>query len=172
MRRRTIFLKNAPPAEAFPIRILTLDWHTSKHPPPKADPMQASLKHECVVACFKITIPEGILPALSTSKRLNLIWALQQSAFSSLKMNINEVVFQQRKHIKQMCNKRHLPLEAKGVSFKASQCTFFLFFPSTHEVSHTPSSISFFVHTWTCSIECFWNCIEQLFYQPHGSNRG
>jgi len=42
MRRMTIFLKNELLAEAFPNRILFLDWKTTKYSPPKASPMQAS----------------------------------------------------------------------------------------------------------------------------------
>ena len=44
MRRRTILLKNELPAEAFPNRILFLDWKTTKYSPPKASPMQAQCK--------------------------------------------------------------------------------------------------------------------------------
>jgi len=60
MRRRTIFLKNELPAEAFPNRILFLYWKTTKHSPPKASPMQARLRCDHLVSWFKITTPQGI----------------------------------------------------------------------------------------------------------------
>ena len=62
MRRKAIFLKNELQDEAFPNRILFLDWKTTKHSPPKASPMQASLRCDHLVSWFMITTPQGTGP--------------------------------------------------------------------------------------------------------------
>ena len=116
MRRRTIFLKNELPAEAFPNRILFLYWKTTKHSPHKASPIQASLRCDHLVSWFKITTPQGT-GLLQTPPAMAIGFSPTKKQFQSLRNQHDMSFFNKKNRLDRCVSKGTLRIKAKSFLF-------------------------------------------------------
>ena len=116
MRRRTIFLKNELPAEAFPNRILFLYWKTTKHSPHKASPIQASLRCDTSYHGSKLQLHKE--PAFfKHHQRWQSDLALPKKQFHSLRNQHDMSFFNKKNRLDRCVSKGTLRIKAKSFLF-------------------------------------------------------